>query len=378
MIRIMNKKNAILSIAFLLLASLIISSCKKDKNEPDGGSASFDQKAMLTNYADNLIIPSYQAVSVSLEEFKTAVNTFEQSTTTQNLEALQQKWELVHTNWMWANAYNFGPAGEQGITKRLVEEVATWPIDTLAVNTKVISLDTAFADFKRDARGLLAIEYLLFDAQKTNAQIVSTFNSNTNRTAYLIALTNKVQAQIVNVLNQWNNGYRDAFIANTGTAVGSSISMMYNEFVRDYEAVKNFKLGIPLGKKAGQTGTEANKVEALFSGKSLTFMQENIKAVENNWQGKSRAGSDALGWKDYLESVTGGDALVSETQNQQANIAQAMSAFNQSTSLYNQINTSPTPLDKLYTEMQKQTRFYKSDMSSLLGIAITFTDADGD
>ena len=85
-----------------------------------------------------------------------------------------------------------------------------------------------------------------------------------------------------------------------------------------------------------------------------------------------------MGWKDYLETVTGGEALIAETQTQQPNITQALSSLDHSNSMYNQINTNTTNLDNLYTEMQKQTRFYKSDLSSLLGIAITFTDADGD
>jgi uncharacterized protein len=35
-------------------------------------------------------------------------------------------------------------------------------------------------------------------------------------------------------------------------------------------------------------------------------------------------------------------------------------------------------VDALHTELQKHTRFFKSDMSSLLGIAITFSSGDGD
>ena len=377
MMRLENRNTMMAFAAFLLLSCAVVTSCKKKNTDPDGNS-SFDQKAMLTNYADNLIIPSYQAVAGSINEFQTAVSTFEQNYSVQNLEAIQQKWDVLYTNWMWANGYNFGPAGELGIKKRLIEEVATWPIDTMGVQTKISSLDTSFSDFSRDTRGLLTIEYLIFDAQLSTAQIVAKFQADANRVAYLTALANKVQAQLGEVLTQWLNGYRNSFINNTGTSVGSSVSILYNEFVRGYEGIKNFKLGIPLGKKAGQTGTEPNKLEAVFARKSASYLQENLKAVESNWFGKSRGASDGSGWKEYLESATGGENLVSQTLTQQANINQAVASINQSTSLYDQINTASIPLDNLYTELQKQTRFYKSDMSSLLGISITFTDADGD
>ncbi len=373
-----SKRNIFVTIVALGAATaMLMSACKKKDTDPDGNT-SFDQQAMLTNYADNLIIPSYTAVSNSLSSLQASITTFEQNYSTANLEGVRNKWKELYTNWMWANGYNFGPAGEQGIKKRLIEEIATWPIDTMGVQTKMATLDTAFSDFNRDTRGLLAVEYLIFGMQQPASQVVTSFQVDPNRMYYLKALANKVQAQVNEVLTQWQSGYRDAFINNTGTAVGSSVSLLYNEFVRGYEAIKNFKLGIPLGKKAGQTGIEADKVEALFSQHSLPFLKENVTSVEYNWFGKARSGSDAIGWKEYVASATGGEDLINGTQAQQANIAQALTAVNQSLSLYDQINTSSSSLDNLYTELQKQTRFYKSDMSSLLGIAITFTDADGD
>lgn len=377
MIILKNRIRFVVLVTAIALTTVVISSCKKDNNDPDENS-NFDQKAMLKNYADNLIVPSYQNTANSILDLKAAIVAFEQNYSASNLETVQEKWLDLYSNWIWASGYNFGPAGEQGITKRLAEEVSTFPVDTTAVNTRISSLDTSFSDFKRDARGLLAIEFMIFNTQKTNAEIATTFQNNANRIQYLKALINKVESQVGDVLSQWENGYRNSFIENTGTSVGSSVSMMYNEFVRGYEAIKNFKLGIPLGVKAGQTGTEPDKVEALFSGQSLPFLQENITAVENNWFGKSKNGADAIGWKEYIESVTGGADLIGGTETQQNNIATALATINQNTTLFEQINTNKTALDNLYTELQKQTRFYKSDMSSLLGIAITFTDADGD
>jgi len=373
-----NKFRKSASLVFTtMLCVVLICSCKKDKDEP-GTNGEFNQKSMLINYADNLIIASYQNTSVALGELTSSVGIFAQSPTTQQLEELQQKWQTLYSEWIWASLYNFGPAGEQGIKKRLVEEIATFPVDSAAVNTRIRTLDTSFADFKRDARGLLAIEYLLFATQESNADLVAKFQNNPKRLYYLQALISKVERQLNEVLTQWNNGYRESFIDNTGTSVGSSVSMMYNEFVRSYEMLKNFKLGIPLGKKAGQTGVEPNKVEALYSANSLLFMEENLKAVESNWLGRNKSGDNGIGWKEYIASASGGEDLIASTQSQQANISEAHAAINSTSSLFNQLTSHTATLNNLYIEMQKQTRFYKSDMSSLLGISITFTDADGD
>lgn len=376
MIRLKKRAAWSLLAAVLFFGIILIGSCKKDTTDPNEND-DFDQKEMLMNYADNLIVPSYQRVADAIVQFNSALIIFEQAYSVSSLEIVQQKWDELYTTWMLANGYNFGPAGEEGIKKRLVEEISTFPVDTTGVNTHIASLDTAFTDFSRDTRGLLAIEFLIFSRQKTNAQLVTTFQLDANRVLYLKALVNKVQAQVGDVLTQWQSGYRDAFVDNTGTSVGSSVSMMYNEFVRSFEIIKNFKLGIPLGKKAGQVGVEPDKVEALFSENSFKYIKENILAVENNWLGKSNS-ADGLGWKEYIESATGGAGLIDGTQTQQNNIATALASVTQTVSMFDQINTNTTALDNLYIELQKQTRFYKSDMSSLLGISITFTDADGD
>jgi hypothetical protein len=42
------------------------------------------------------------------------------------------------------------------------------------------------------------------------------------------------------------------------------------------------------------------------------------------------------------------------------------------------IRSNPQALVALHTEMQKLTRFIKSEMSSLLGISITYSSGDGD
>jgi hypothetical protein len=42
------------------------------------------------------------------------------------------------------------------------------------------------------------------------------------------------------------------------------------------------------------------------------------------------------------------------------------------------VQSAPTAATNFHTELQKHTRFFKSDMSSLLGLAITFSSGDGD
>ena len=278
---------------------------------------------------------------------------------------------------MTANAFNFGPAGEEGIRKGLVEEIGTWPVNVAAVENNVTSGNNSLSDFARDNRGFLATEYLLWGTDST--AVITTFQNSPKRSAYLKAVVAKMVSQVGDAATAWNGSYRDAFVAATGTDVGSSTSQLYNEFERSYESIKNFSLAIPLGLRAGQAGTAPEKAEAYYSGQSLRFSKAHFAALRRFWEGTSPAGTTGPGFKAYLQSVSGGPALVEQTQMQATIIQSAFDAVPQSPAVHMQIqNGAVGPLQSVHTELQKGTRYYKSDMSSLLGIAITFSSGDGD
>jgi hypothetical protein len=167
-------------------------------------------------------------------------------------------------------------------------------------------------------------------------------------------------------------------VAGTQTDAGSSTALLYNEFVRSYEMAKNAKLGLPLGLRAGQIRSEPRLVEALYSGHSREALEAYLSAIFDVYLGNSDSGKGpAFGWKQYLENVEGGKELVASTETQMDAVRQAMNQIPVRPSLSAQVS-QPEAMVRLHTELQKLTRFYKSDMSSLMGIAITYSSGDGD
>ncbi len=332
----------------------------------------FDRKVMLQNFAENLIIPAFSSLENETTKLEEAINQLATNKSDQNLVIAQQAWETTYSVWMAANAYNFGPAGEDGIRKGLIEEIGTFPISENKIETIVEKNTANFNDFNRDARGLLAIEYLLFD-HKGNSAVISKLQAN--RLAYLKALIADTKTRVSTINTNWKT-YKTEFVSNAGTDVGSSTSQLYNEFVRSFESIKNFKLGLPMGLRAGQTKAEPTKLEAYYSSKSLKFMRLHIENIEKIWLGKGT--KEGIGFKAYLETVEGGKALVSSTELQLVSIKKSLEEVPTNKTVENQILTDASKLTILHTELQKNTRFFKSDMSSILGIAITFASGDGD
>ncbi len=338
----------------------------------------FDREAMLRNYSDNLIAPAFGSVQSKLSSLKVVAEGFNIVLSTEVLDVLQDGWVSAYTEWQYSNAYNFGPAGEDGLRKGLIEEAGTFPASESKIEAAIVAGTWNLNDFERDARGFLAIEYLIFGKNQSKDEIVAAFANSPSRRAYLSALFQNLHDRVGDVQTAWNGSYRDQFIQNDGTDVGSSTSQLYNEFVRSYESIKNFKLGLPLGKRPGQTQAEPQLVEALYSGQSLTMLKAHVAAIEDIWNGRSRNGQDGIGFREYLDNVEGGKDLIASTEAQLSALKSALANVPESPALSEQITSGNSFLEALYVEFSKMTRFFKSDMSSLLGIAITYSSGDGD
>jgi uncharacterized protein len=364
---IFSKKMAYASLVLVFFATFL--ACKKGKDSPS--EVVFDQKAMLQNYAEALVQPAYRSVQSEIAVLAQRWEQFKTNPTPVLLDSLRQDWANTYETWQFANGYNFGPAGEQGFQKGLAEEIGTFPVDSSKIEDFIAAGDLSLNNAKRDTRGFLAIEYLLFGEAK------GSLLDNTARRDYLNTLLYHLKERVEQVVSSWDM-YRESFISSTGTDVGSSTAVLYNEFVRIFEHTKNFKVGLPAGKRPGQTQPEPQLTEAYFSGKSYEMLKAQLSAIEGIYKGRSRDGKDGIGLRDYVEKSVGGAQLVADTEAQWQKVILASAAVPTDRPLSALVAEGHPAVDALHTELQKQTRFFKSDMSSLLGIAITFSSSDGD
>ncbi|MDQ3534753.1 MAG: peptidase M75, Imelysin, partial [Bacteroidota bacterium] len=159
---------------------------------------------------------------------------------------------------------------------------------------------------------------------------------------------------------------------------GSSFGELVNELNFDYEVIKNPKVGIPLGKKSlGQKLPES--VEAYYSGISKDLALLNVKAIEDIYSGRSKAGTEGKGLDDYLNQLNAqyNGGFLSAAINSQFDIVKS------------KIQVIPDPLsdaiinhqnivEEAYSEIQKMVVLLKTDMPSAMGVLITYQDNDGD
>lgn len=369
-------KKACLMLCLSLSAALMLS-CGSDNNANNEETA-FSRPDFLTFVADAQIIPAYEQLEQSSDQLRSTIAALRTAAANDEglaepLSAAQNAWRNVANNWQHAHAFDFGPA--DGTTGTLGQDIATFPISTTKIATYIEAGDTSFRNFDRDTRGIYAIEYLLFG-------YTNHFEFTDQQWQYLIALSEHLHQQVQNVHQGWTGGYRESFIENDGTDAGSSVSLLVNAFALSYEAIKNFKFGLPLGLRPGQQQTEPQRVEAYYSDSGLELAFTHMQVLQGIWSGSALGSNNrqGLGFKHYLESVSGGPALVEQSE---AAFEEIVTVFEnvttiESAKLSTLVENQDERLVNLHNSLQRNTRFFKSDLASLLGIYITYNSGDGD
>lgn len=378
----MNGLKIFLSITIFFALAFSFNACKKEKDEDNSvNDASFDKSGMLKNIAENIIIPSYTDLKAAVDSLQYYNNQFLSNPNTVTLIALQQKFRDAYSTYQWCSAFEFGPAEDEIIRANF----NTFPCDTVQVNNNISSgVYNLGAASNLDAKGFPAIDFLLYGSLHNNDTIVAMFTIDAdaaNRKNYLSALVNELKSKTDIVNNAWSpsgGNYIATFIGNTGTDAGSSLSLLVNQLNFDFEVLKNFEIGIPLGKQS--LGTPfPEKVQAYYSQSSIVLAMQHIKAIENIYLGRSKQGVDGLGLDDYLAHLqspyNGGllsDAIKAQLTTAIAKLQLVPDPLSQT------IITNSSVVNNAYVELQKQVILFKTEMPSSFGVLITYLDNDGD
>lgn len=370
------KKLSALVFAFLFL---IIAGC--NKNNSDQPADSFDRKALLTNVADNIIIPAFTNFQTVFKEMKTAADQFAAAPDAARLTSLRAKWKTAYIAWQQVELFNFGPA--DNVSLRNYFNIYPTDVNLLRshISNGTYNLDQ-LANNK--VQGFPALDYLLNGAGANDAEILayySTVAEAAKSKKYLVDVVNSMNTKIDQVVSDWKGNYRQQFISSDGTGAGSSISLMVNEYILNFERfLRSGKFAIPAGVMSGTPAAE--KVEAFYSKDlGMELARTAVKASRDFYLGKAfNGGSTGPSLYSYLQALGKNNAntatLAANIESQFAAIDAKISSLGNS--IYNAIINNRSSVLAVYDEFQKQVRYLKVDMTSAIGITISYTDNDGD
>jgi len=345
-------------------AMLLASSGCKDITPYEPAGSSFEREDMLRETTQKVILPAYAQFNADLDQLSADFSQFETSPNQESFDALRNSFLQAYQSWQPCSPIEIGPAAEQSLRF----SVNTFPLDTAQVNSNLLSgWDNLYSAQNNDAKGLPALDYLLFISDDFNVL------AQASRLQYFKDNLDLVTEKLVAVNDAWNNGYTEEFALNTGTDVGSSLGLMVNELNFDFELIKNAKVAIPLGLKTLGVA-QPEMVEAVYSDASKDLLIQNLKGIKDLF-----TGADGLGIDDYLNSLGArygsenlSDAIIARFESCEDK-ANALGS-----SLKSELEINPSEVEALHTELQNLVVLLKTDMPSQLGVQITYQDNDGD
>lgn len=380
---------------FLLLFLLIWSCSEENPSGPDPDD--FNREAILVNWADNIILPALQSFSTSTGDLKNAGSVFAETPNQQTLDNLRSAWRESYLAWQHISVFQM----DEDSRFQLRNNINLYPLCTAELNQSLSSEAKCAPEIKNnieggdynfelpqqfDVQGFPALDYMLNGLAVDDAGILEYYTTHEHAKSYknyIQDLTSRIDDLTNEVLEYWENGYRDEFVSNSGNGANASLDMMVNDYIFYYEKyLRAGKIGIPAGVSAISSGTKSSiHVEAYYSnGFSKELFMEALNAAQYFFNGNhfesTQSGESLASYLDYLNSMKEGADLTQLINDQFDAAREQGEGLNPD--FVAQIESDNSKMLATYDELQKNVVYMKTDMLQALNINVDYVDADGD
>ena len=351
-------------LALLLILALFCVACT---------SVGPSDQDVLISLADEVVVPAYQTLAGDLTGLDREVTRLCDDPSEANLQEARDSWRTARASWMHTRAMGFGPI----MDRRSVRLLDWSPTDTAGIAELVSGGAPVDAAQVRDVlasnrRGFGAIEHLIFqDDALTRLGDLPSYCS------YLTALTQVVREEADAALLEWTAGpegrapYRDYFTDR------SSVSLLpiaaVEEVVRTQvfliRDIVHMRLASALGLREGGADLSAIPGNAADSG--LEDLRHELLGMQAVYEG---SGSEAAGVSDLVRPLS-----ADTDRRMKEQLTAALAAVDSvEVTLRVAVAQRPEQVEALYQTLLDLQRTLSSEVVSLLGVSVGFSDTDGD
>ncbi|MES2520427.1 MAG: imelysin family protein [Bacteroidota bacterium] len=371
-------------IVILIAVILGIWACAKT-NDPVDAFQSFDRKSMLTNLGNNVIIPSFEVFYQKSDVLDLAISAYSDDLKNeQKLVAVQLAWLEMAKAWKQASVFKQGPIEDKFLLSN-IDFSSKGSYLNVTLLEKAISdgttIDNAYIETKgATVKGIHAIEYLIFDKAKVNANIIGNYTGITGakRISYLKALSVNLKNQAKIILDDWKNGYVTTFINADSRDINSSLGVLSNKLIDLIYTVRDERMGAPKGNRNSGV-PQPDLAESVVSESSILLINNELKGIENAFLGRTPTGTDGIGLDDLLdklEAKSGDELLSKKIKNQFSVVYIKLNAIPKTLPIA--VIDNKVEVQAAYDEIKRLQVMMEVDMINNLGVLLTFSDNDGD
>ena len=265
--------------------SLCILAC--DRGGSGATATGFHDRAVVVDYVDHVIVPTYTLLATRAAALSGAVNALAAGPDADTLAAARQAWIDTRSPWEQSEAFLFGPVFSHGYDPAL----DTWPLNEADLNAVLEGTDTLTVDFveslPESQKGFHTVEYLIFGVDNHK-----TADAFTDRELQYLSAATAEMARIAGLLAEsWTTRvdgrppYAEVFrtAGEPGNTAYPSLGAAGQEIVQGMigilDEVANGKIAEPYDHH------DPRLVESQFSFNSQLDFQDNIRGVRRAWLG---------------------------------------------------------------------------------------------
>ena len=258
-----------------------------------------DADKLLAQLVDAAIIPLYRELEVTANTLEQRSKAFCAEPSSTSFKVLREGWGETLLAWQRTDALSFGPAVEEQIDFRI-----NFNPPKKMIISNLLSDDLPITPEQVDksgvgGRGLMTLEFLLFDREKPAAEQLAAFQEEAGkrRCAYVQAASTLLHQDISTLTDGWlkdSKGYATAFrTADKGNAMFASsrqaIDLLVSKLYQSAEKTAKNRIGNPLGKgidlntegkQEVLNTSNAYQLEAWRSGYSIQVVRANVEGMQ--------------------------------------------------------------------------------------------------
>ncbi len=310
------KKN-VLMMGLAMMGLCAFTACSSDDDKKEESKIEIldaEYDAIINQYVDNVVLPTYNDLKTKNTALYNAVVSFGNAPSDANFQAVCNAWLTAREPWESSEAFLFGPVADYGLDPNM----DSWPLDQEAIVKLLESQqwnemewtgdydedDEAIAA-AQNVRGFHTLEFLAFRDGKArtltdtaiDGEAANAVYNESNATAWAQYMRNTAQLLVKDVttlVDAWNNGYAASFKSHNGgdfTSGLSCIEQLIDGCIDIAGEVGDAKIGDPYSLYVSGKTTEAlYAVESWYSWHSRDDYTNNIYSIRNAYYG-SRDGS---------------------------------------------------------------------------------------